>query len=142
MDMFKRVVAVFLVGISMLTAAHFILSSFYPDSLDAGQLWDILNPLMAVAMVAVLVVHWLRKHRLDSAGQDGAITREYLEANLSFYTAALLTVWFFWNWFDAIMAGGEQQGQTHRIIWALFDPLFIVLAGVTGCYVWRTTSRQ
>ena len=142
MDMLRRVVAVFLVGISMLTVAHFILSPFYPDSLDAGRLWNILNPFMAVAMVAVLVAHWVRKHKLDSGGQDGAMTREYLEANLSFYATALLTVWFFWNWFDAIMAGGEQQGQTNRIIWAFIDPLFIVLTGITGCYLWRTTSRQ
>jgi hypothetical protein len=142
MDMLRRVVAVFLVGIFMVTAAHFILSPFYPDSLDAGRLWDILNPFMAVAMVAVLVAHWVRKHKLDSGGQDGAMTREYIEANLSFYAAALLTVWFFWNWFDAIMAGGEQQGQTNRIIWAFIDPLFIVLTGITGCYLWRTTSRQ
>ena len=142
MDVLKRVVAVYLVGISMVTAAHFILSSFYPDGLDAGQLWDILNPFMAVAMVAVLAVHWIRKHKLDSGGQDGAVTREYLEVNLTFYAAALLTVWLFWNWFDAIASGGEQQGQTHRILWALIDPLFIILAGITGCYLWRTTSRQ
>ena len=142
MDMVKRVVAVYLVGISMVTAAHFILSSFYPDSVDSGQLWDILNPFMGVGTVAVLVVHWIRKRRLDSGGQDGSITREYLEANLAFYTAALLTALFFWNWFDAIMAGGEPQGQTHRIVWTLINPLFIVLAGVSGCHVWRTTSRQ
>ena len=79
MDMLRRVVAVFLVGIFMVTAAHFILSPFYPDSLDAGRLWDILNPFMAVAMVAVLVAHWVRKHKLDSGGQDGAMTREYIE---------------------------------------------------------------
>ena len=142
MDMLKRVLAVYLVGISMVTAAHFILSSFYPDGLDAAQLWDILNPLMAVATVAVMAVHWVRKRRLDSGGKDGGITREYLEANLAFYAAALLTVWLFWNWFDAIAAGGEQQGQTHRTLWALIDPLFIILVGVTGCHVWRTTSRQ
>ncbi len=141
MDILKRVVAVYLVGISMVVAAHFILSSFYPDSLNAGQLWDILNPLMAVATVAVMAVHWVRKHRLDSGSQD-AITREYLEANIAFYAAALLTVWLFWNWFDAVAAGGEQQGQTHRILWALIDPLFIILVGVTGCHVWRNASRQ
>jgi hypothetical protein len=141
MDILKRVVAVYLVGISMVVAAHFILSSFYPDSLDAGQLWDILNPFMAVATVAVMAVHWVRKHRLDSGSQNG-ITREYLEANIAFYAAALLTVWLFWNWFDAVAAGGEQQGQTHRILWALIDPLFIILVGVTGCHVWRNASRQ
>ena len=32
MDMLKKAVAVFLVGISMVTAAHFILSPLYPDS--------------------------------------------------------------------------------------------------------------
>jgi hypothetical protein len=73
MDMLKKAVAVFLVGISMVTAVHFMLSPLYPDSLDAGQLWDILNPFMAVAMVAVLAAHWVRKHRLDSGGQDGVV---------------------------------------------------------------------
>ena len=142
MDLFKKGLAVYLVGIAMVTAAHFILSPLYPDSLDAGPLWDILNPFMAVGAVAVMAVHWVRKHSLDSGAQDSGITREYLEANIAFYAAALLTVWLFWNWFDAIAAGGEQQGQTHRIIWTLIDPLFIILVGVTGCHVWRTISRR
>lgn len=142
MDMLKRVVAVYLVGASVVTAAHFILSSFYPDGVNSGQIWDILNPLMAAGTVAALVVHWVRRHRLDSEGEDGAVTREYLGANVSFYAAALLAVLLFWNWFDAITAGGEPQGQTHRFIWTLVNPAFIVLAGVTGCHLWRTASRQ
>jgi hypothetical protein len=145
MAVLKKLIAIGLIGLSVVMALHFILSPFYPDlskSLDAGEIWDILNWFMAAGVIALLVVHYLRKRALDEQGADGSVTREYLEANLALYGSILLALWFFWNWFDNLAVGAGVQSNTNLIYWALIDPLLIIAYGVTGCCLWRSASRD
>ena len=142
MDMVKRLLAVFLVAIAFVVAAHFMVSPLYEDAVDVGQVWDVINWFMAVGVVAALIVHYLRKRALDRRGPDGSIDRAYVEVNLSLYASIVLVLWFFWNWFDNLATGAESQGQTHLFFWTFVDPLFVLIAGTTGCCLWRSASRQ
>ena len=118
-------------------ALHFMFTPFYDGAADPGQIWDILNWFMAVAVSGALVLHYLRKRTLDSQSDDGAVTRGYLEANLALYASVVLTVWFFWNWFNTLTIGAGPQSDNRLLMWAFIDPLFVLISGVTGCYLWR-----
>ena len=103
-------------------ALHFMFTPFYDGAADPGQIWDILNWFMAVAVSGALVLHYLRKRTLDIQSDDGAVTRGYLEANLALYASVVLTVWFFWNWFDALTIGAGPQSDNRLLMWVFIDP--------------------
>ena len=140
--MVKKLLGVFLVGIAVVVAAHFILTAFYEDAVDIDQIWYVLNWFMALAVVAVVIVHYLRQRALIQGGPGQGITREYLEVNLAFYASAFLALWFFWNWFDDLAVSPSPQGDVRLILWAFVDPLFILISATTGCQLWRDTSRR
>ena len=142
MGLVKKLLAVFLGVVALVVAVHFMFASFYAELVDVGPAWDVVNWFMAVGIVVALLVSYLRKRALDRRGADGSVSREYLEANLVFYVTVMLVIWFFWNWTDDLTAGGELQGQTHSNIWVWIDPLFVVIAGVTARYLWRTPFRD
>lgn len=142
MDIVKRLLAAYLVAIATAVALHFIFASFYRDAVDTGQLWNILNWFMAVAVLVTLIVRYLGKVKLDRQGSDGSVTRKYLEVNAALYLAAVLTIWFFWNWFDDLMVGADSQSDIRLILWAFIDPLFVLIVGTTGCRLWQPLARR
>ncbi len=133
----RKLLAVLLGAIALVVAVHFVASPFYEEWVDAGLVWDVVNWFMAVAVMVALVVHFIRKAVLGRRQADGAVTLEYLEINLLFYATVLLALWFFWNWVDNLTVGADPQGDTHLLIWALVDPLFVLIVGVTARRLWR-----
>ena len=139
--MVRKVVG-FVVGASALAVAlHFIFSAFYEDAVDVDQIWSILDVFMAFGVLVALIVWYLRKRAMDGRGGNG-ITREYLEVNLLLYVAAFLSLWFFWNWFDFLVAGDGGQSDTRLILWAFIDPLYVLVACVTSCSLWCGRSYE
>ena len=119
-------------------ALHFVFSAFYDDLVDVTDMWGIIDWFMAVGTALALIIHYVRKRATDSQEGYGGISREYLEVNATVYASVLLTLWFFWNWFDFLTGGGADQDTVRSIIWTIVDPLFVIVMGVTGCYLWRT----
>ena len=122
-------------------ALHFVFSAFYDDLVDVSEVWEIIDWFMAVGTVLALMVHYARKRMTDSQNGYGQISREYLEVNAAVYASVLLTLWFFWNWFDLLTTGRAGQDTVNSIIWTLVDPLFVIVMGVTGCYLWRSARE-
>ena len=118
-------------------ALHFVFSAFYDGLVDVTDVWWVIDWFMAVGTALALIIHYLRKRAADSQDSYGGISREYLEVNAMVYASVLLTLWFFWNWFDFLTGGGADQDTVRSIIWTLVDPLFVIVMGVTGCYLWR-----
>ncbi len=137
MGAISKIVAVLFWLLAAAVALHFIFTPFYDAVLDVAQVWKILNWPMAVGVVVALIVQCYRKRALGSRTADGPITREYLDINIAFYASLVLTLWFFWNWFDALTTGTGPQSDTRLVFWAFVDPMFVLISGVTGCYLWR-----
>ena len=142
MDIVSKLSAVAFWLVAAAVALHFILTPFYDDATNVYRVWDILDWFMAVVVVVALVLHCLRKHTLDRRRDDVTITREYLEVNLAVYGSAALTLWFFWNWFDALTIGPDLQSDIRMLMWAFVNPLFVLICGVTGCYLWRSSLAR
>ena len=88
MDTLKRISGIFLVLMAVAVAVHTVGEPLYHTS-SKGQpyspLWDILDPLMALAIALGVIFGYLRKKAADSEGDSGAVTREFVAANAQFY---------------------------------------------------------
>ena len=138
MDAIRRPLAVILGVITIAVAFHFIFTPFYPDSVDVGLVWNILNWFMAFAVLVTLALAYIRKKDMTSDSMDAKM---YVRVNVMFYSALWLAIWFFWNWFDDITAGAEGQSTLRLTFWAFIDPLFIILVGRLSARLWKGDSR-
>ena len=80
----KRALAVYLLGIALIVSVNWVATPLYHDGTENYWTWEILNWFMAVAVILVLVVNTIRKHRFCRREEgDKTITRDYLEVNLA-----------------------------------------------------------
>ena len=138
MDAVRRPLAVVLGLIALAVAFHFLFSTFYADSVDVGQVWDILDWFMAFGVAVTLALSYIRKRNLTSDSMDA---RLYVRVNVAFYAALWLAIWFAWNWFDNLAVSPELQNDTQLMFWGFIDPLFIILVGRLSVRLWQGDSR-
>lgn len=139
MNALKKALALTLSLIAIAVLFQLVFSPFYPDTVDTDAVWNALNWFIAfgVAVAFIATCHYKRSLGADGSGVD----REYVWANGAFYAAALLAIWFFWNWFDDLTVGEEGQSQIRIIFWAFINPLFIILTGTVSARLWQDASR-
>ena len=101
----RTMIAIGLLAVSIVVAAHFILTPFYQNTMDIGLMWDILNWFMAVAAIIALIVNYHRFQVTDGQSGDGPVTRQYLQVNVALFASILLVIWILWNWFDNLTIG-------------------------------------
>ena len=138
MDMLKKALAAILGLIALAVLAHFVLTPFYQDSVDVGQVWRTLNWFMAFGTIVILVSTFVDKRRIGSG--ENSTTKEYIAVNTAFYASALLAIWFFWDWIDNIAAPQPKEIidlHIHLHYWGFIDPLYIILSGVVGLHLWH-----
>ena len=135
----QKLLSVFLIGVALVVAVHFVFNSFYREALGTVDVWGILDWPIALAIVIALVVSYQRKRAL-SRGSDGAITREYLEANVAMYGTAMLALWFFSNWFNFLNYGIEGESTTNQVVWVFADVIIVLVSSATGRYLWSNTD--
>ena len=141
MDMLKKPLAIILGLTAIVVLFHFLFEPLYEDSIDTGQVWDILDFFMAFSAVVALAATFADKRRVGS-GENHSI-KEYIAVNAAFYAAALLAIWLFWNWIDNITVG-EVQSDRRLIFWGFINPLFIIVTTVASVHLWHDdpTSRE
>ena len=132
MDLFNRIVGVFLIAMAVLIAVHTVIEPLYHTS-EAGQpyspVWEVLNPLMALAILLGLRFSYQRK----KAAVGDAVTRAYLLSNTLFYGFMFVGIMFLWNWFTLLSPGYSAAGSdTNSMVWILIDAALPLLMGATG----------
>ncbi len=136
-----RLIAAYVVAVGALTGLHFIATVIYHDGAPEYPLWVAWNWLMAAAFVPMIIATLNDKMamRRDLGGDDGPVTRRYLEANVLFYAAVGLAISFFWNWLWGFNPGseGEWAQEAHVQVWAVFQPIYAPVAVATGLRLWR-----
>ncbi len=141
MNALKRICGIFLVAMAVAVAVHTVVEPLYHTS-SAGQpyssLWDILNPLMAIAIVLGVLFGYSRKKAADSEGDSGAVTREFVAANVQFYGFLCVGILFFWNWFILYSPAFTAIGaDTASLVWILIDATLPLLMGAMGAFLLR-----
>ena len=144
MDLLRRLLAIYLIVVALAVAVNWIATPLYHDGSTNYWLWEILNWFMAVAVVIILVTNSLRELNFCRREAEVAITREYLETNWAFAASIVLTLWYFWNWFNSLFPDNEPAavGLIHLEWWAFINPLFVLVAGFTSAYLGRCGSGK
>lgn len=135
-----KLLAVFLIGVALLVAVHFVFNSFYRETLDTVDVWSVLNWPIALAIAVALFANIQRKRALDRTSEEG-ITREYMEVNAALYATALLALWFFSNWFNFLSVGADGESAANTVVWAIVDAMIVLVLGATGGYLWRADAN-
>ncbi len=141
MDVLRMLLAMVLAFCAVAVSLQFILGPLYSDIGQAElAVWYYLDMLMAFSIAATLLVQLQRKRAADRIRGD-SLNRERLEANVMFYLSLLVAIWFFRNWFDFLSSSpiGDQSTATI-VIWYILDPLLVILVGLTGIRLWRSSA--
>ncbi len=139
--MLKRTIGVFLTAVAAAVAVHTVLEPLYHVSGDGqpySPVWNILDPLMAVAIVLGLVLGYRRKQEAEAQGGEAGVTREYLAANIQLYGLLCVGILFFWSWFNLLMPAFTAPGDdTVSLVWILIDATLPLLLGAMGIHLLR-----
>ena len=140
MPILMRLLAAYTMLTALLVAVKFIFDIPQPS-------WDIVDWLMAAAILIVLLAAFHAKRRADAAGYEGGEwgVRRLLDANVPFYAAAALLIAFAFQWSDKI-AGHEQlvvggEELPYSSLWAYINPVFVALAGAMSARMWKAADR-
>ncbi|MDE2940547.1 MAG: hypothetical protein OXR67_16755 [Chloroflexota bacterium] len=141
MDVLRMLLALVLMFCAIAVSLQFVLGPLYSGIGQAElAVWYYLDMLMAFSIVATLLVQLQRKRAADRIRGD-SLNRERLEANVMFFLALLVALWFFRNWFDFLSSNpiGDQSVATI-VIWYILDPLLVILVGLTGIRLWHASA--
>lgn len=138
----KRLIAAYLLIVAVAVAIHFVAESIYPDTVDGGEIWQFLNWFMAVSVLVTLRLRFDAMAGLDRESSTKADIKDYISTNVAFFASVLLTLWYFWNWFDSLASGSEPQDTVRLVVWTLIDPLFVILTGATGRELWMRAGAS
>ncbi len=98
MGTLKQIVGVILILIAAIVAIHTVIEPVYHTSTDESPnspIWDIINPLTAIAIILGLIFGYCRMSR---AGKNSS-GPEFIAANALFYGFLFAAILFFWNCF-------------------------------------------
>jgi hypothetical protein len=134
----KRLAAVYLILLAVVVAGHFLATQLYDPMLEGAALdvWRVLDPLMVSGAIIALVVALDRKL---NGGDSQGITREYLEANFTFYFSAALLLAITWNWFGVEWV---EPRNDQGLLWIFIDSTLPLLLASTGIRLLRESSSR
>ena len=139
MQLVTKIVAAYLVIVGLAVFLNLIATPLYHDGSPDYPTWKILNWFMAVAVLIILVVGFLRKRILDRAGEEGASTLDHVRGSFVFYGGVVLAMLFFWEWFWTLNPDSEtgEAVTSHVVYFPLVDSMLTVLAFIVGKRMWR-----
>ena len=137
--MAKKIIGIYLLIVAVAVGVHTVIEPLYHVSTVArpySPAWDVLNIMMIVALVLCMVFCYFRKSRVDSDGT--ASLREFMSANVLFYSSLFVSILFFWNWFNLHSPEFTAIGDDSvTVVWIIIDALLPLVTGATGIHLAR-----
>lgn len=144
--MASRIGGVFLLAVAVIVAVHTVVEPLYHVSAEDqpySPVWEVLDPIMVVAVALGAVVAWRRKQRVDEEGDDAPVTRAYLAANVLFFGFLFIGILLLWSWLNLLSPGFTAAGpETASVIWMIIDAGLPLLCGATGVGLWRSAGSD
>ena len=141
MDMLKKIIGILLIAVGAAVAIHTVVEPLYHASSESqpyAPLWDILDPIMAVAIVLTIIFGHIRK-RNACAEKETVVTREFLSANVVFYGIVFIGIIFFWNYFNLLSPAYNAIGpDAVSLAWIIIDAALPLLLGAMGVSMLKT----
>ena len=141
MDMLKKILGALLIIAGAAVAIHTVVEPLYHTTSEAqpyAPLWNILDPIMAVAIILTVFFGYIRKR--DACSETGTtVTREWLSANVVFYGIIFIGIIFFWNYFNLLSPSFTAVGaDTVSLAWIIIDAALPLLLGAMGVHLFKT----
>ena len=137
MEIVKRVVGIVHILAATVVGLQQMFSSTYESS---GDVWQVLNYVMFVAIALALVFNFIRKRANDASGDTG-LSREYLESNVTFYLTSAIAILFVYNWVGDLV-GDEGGGTLTGIVWTVVNVVFVLISAATGAHLLRDEAKE
>ena len=142
--MTSRIGGVFLLAVAVVVAVHTVVEPLYHVSAEGqpySPVWEVLDPIMVVAVALGTVVAWQRKRRVDEEGDDATVTRAFLAANALFFGFLFIDILLLWSWFNLLSPGFTGAGpEAASVIWMIIDAGLPLLCGATGVGLLRRSG--
>ena len=140
MQIVGRILAVYLVVTALAAAVLLIVTPLIHDGSADYPLWKIFNWFMAVGVVVMLVISFVRKRAQGNKG--GGSDLESARVSLVYYGAIVLTMLFFWEWFWTLNPSSETGDAvtSHLVYFPLVDVLYAVIGLSIGRRLWQKAS--
>ena len=140
MDMLKKIIGALLIVVGAAVAIHTVVEPLYHASSESqpyAPLWNILDPIMAVAIVLTIIFGHIRK-RNACAENETVVTREFLSANVVFYGIVFIGIIFFWNYFNLLSPAYNAIGpDAVSLAWIIIDAALPLLLGAMGIHLFK-----
>ena len=133
----KRLAALYLILLGIAVASHFLATQLYDPALESSALdvWLVLDPMMVAGAFICLVVAFIRKLEFGGFSYGLGVSRDYLEANLTFYLSAVLLILVTWNWFGVAFV---EPPNDNTLVWLINDSVLPLLLISTGIRLMRS----
>ena len=139
----RKLAGAYLIVLAVVVAVFFIINMVLAESfdLDVSAVWYV---LMLIGLVVGLVFNFAAKRDAKGPAASEAVTRQYLEINVLFYSTVAVTILFLHNWLAFLALGSDSLDGNHQalVIWAVVDTLLPITLGITGCHLWCGTSES
>ena len=141
MDM-KRICGVILVVMAVVVAVHTVVEPLYYTSTEESPyspVWAVLGWAMMLPLALGVWFGYVRKKDADSGG---AVTREFVAANVHFYGGLFFGIMFLFNWFNQLAPTFTAVGNdTLSLVWIVLDAGLPLLWGSMGMFLLRGGPR-
>ena len=142
----KKLAGAYLIVVAVVVAVFFIINNVLAESFDFDVVttWYVLDVLMLIGLVVALIYNFAAKREATRPGDDEAVTRQYLEVNVLFYSTVVVTILFLHSWLSLLALGSDSLDGNHQawVIWAVVDTLLPITLGITGCHLWCGASES
>jgi len=141
MDMLRKIIGILLIVVAAAVAIHTVVEPLYHASSESqpyAPFWNILDPIMAVAIVLTVIFGYIRKR--DACNEAGTtVTREWISANVVFYGIIFIGIMFFWNYFNLLSPAFTAVGaDAVSLAWIIIDAALPLLLGAMGMHLFKT----
>ena len=134
----KLIFWIYLRVLAVVIYVQFIGSQFYDPTSEglAESIYRIIDPLMVLGLLIAVYYANQRKRAVDT-GLDDGVTREYLEANGTFYLSIALLVGLLWNWVGFQFA---NPVNTYGWLWTVSDVTLPLLFFATSIQLMKNVE--
>ena len=134
----KRLFGYVHVVLGLAVAVQFLASEIYDDD-AVGQVWDVLNYLMAIGVVAALVFSYLRSREADKSDMS-----EWVASSAMLIASAALFLLFIEQWFawTVFKDADDELGDYRSMVWTMIDVMFPIVNIIVGSYLLRSNTSS
>ena len=134
----KRLFGYVHIVLGLAVAVQFLASEIYDDD-AVGQVWDVLNYLMAIGVVAALVFSYLRSREADKSDMS-----EWVASSAMLIASAALFLLFIEQWFawTVFKDADDELGDYRSMVWTMIDVMFPIVNIIVGSYLLRSNTSS